>query len=339
MDNLCHTLAGAALGKAGLARRTSLGMSTLLIASNLPDVDVAVFATNTLAMWFRRGWTHGVLAQAALPLLLAGAVALWGRWRGKGDLVRVGQLVLLSYVGVLSHVFLDWLNTYGVRLLMPFSNQWFYGDTLFVVDPWMYLALGAGVWLSRRRERGGRPAPQRPARVALAVAAGYIVVMMGATQAARAVVADGLVRGRPAAGPGRRGGSGGGHPRQRAGGAAGSGGAGGRAGTRFMVSPVVVNPFKREVVVDVGDRYEKGVVWFDPLPHFRPAGFGMGHGLTDPAVQQALDTPLARDFLVWSRFPFATVDTSTSPPRVWLNDYRYANTGPGGWSAAEISHR
>ncbi len=309
MDNLCHTLAGAALGKAGLARRTSLGMSTLLIASNLPDVDVAVFATNTLAMWFRRGWTHGVLAQAALPLLLAGAVALWGRWRGKGDLVRVGQLVLLAYVGVLSHVFLDWLNTYGVRLLMPFSNQWFYGDTLFVVDPWMYLALGAGVWLSRRRERGGRPAPQRPARVALAVAAGYIVVMMGATQAARAVVADGIVRaGRP-------------------------------AGTRFMVSPVVVNPFKREVVVDVGDRYEKGVVWFDPLPHFRPAGFGMGHGLTDPAVQQALDTPLARDFLVWSRFPFATVDTSTSPPRVWLNDYRYANTGSGGWSATEISHR
>ena len=99
MDNLCHTLAGAALGKAGLARRTSLGMSTLLIASNLPDVDVAVFATNTLAMWFRRGWTHGVLAQAALPLLLAGAMALWGRWRGKGDLVRVGQLVLLAYVG------------------------------------------------------------------------------------------------------------------------------------------------------------------------------------------------------------------------------------------------
>lgn len=309
MDNLCHTLAGAALGKAGLARRTSLGMSTLLIASNLPDVDVAVFATSTLPMWFRRGWTHGVLAQAALPLLLAGAVALWGRWRGKGDLVRVGQLVLLAYVGVLSHVFLDWLNTYGVRLLMPFSNQWFYGDTLFVVDPWMYLALGAGVWLSRRRERGGRPAPERPARLAVAVAAGYIVVMMGATQAARAVVADGIVRaGRP-------------------------------AGTRFMVSPVVVNPFKREVVVDVGDRYEKGVVWFDPLPHFRPAGFGMGHGLTDPLVQQALDTPLARDFLVWSRFPFATVDTSTSPPRVWLNDYRYANTGSGGWSATEIGHR
>jgi inner membrane protein len=132
---------------------------------------------------------------------------------------------------------------------------------------------------------------------------------MGATEAARAVVADGIARaGRP-------------------------------AGTRFMVSPVVANPFTREVVVDAGDRYEKGVVWFEPLPHFRPSGFGMGKGMTDPLVQQALDTPLARDFLVWSRFPFASVDTSTSPPRVWLNDYRYANTGSGGWSATEVSHR
>ena len=43
MDNLCHSLVGAALGKAGLARRTTLGMSTLVIANNLPDLDVAVF--------------------------------------------------------------------------------------------------------------------------------------------------------------------------------------------------------------------------------------------------------------------------------------------------------
>ena len=63
LDNLCHSLVGAALGGAGLNQRTALGMSTLVIANNLPDIDVAVFATDTLAMSFRRGWTHGVLAQ------------------------------------------------------------------------------------------------------------------------------------------------------------------------------------------------------------------------------------------------------------------------------------
>ena len=66
MDNLCHTLAGAALGKAGLASRTRYGMATLMVSANLPDIDVAVFLTDTLPMSFRRGWTHGVLAQLTL---------------------------------------------------------------------------------------------------------------------------------------------------------------------------------------------------------------------------------------------------------------------------------
>ena len=266
MDNLCHTLLGAALGKAGLARRTRLGMSTLLIASNLPDIDVAVFATNTVAVSFRRGWTHGVLAQAALPLLLAGGMAMWGRRRPGEPPVRFSELALLSYVGVLSHVFLDFLNSYGVRLLMPFSPRWFYGDALVVVDPWLYVMLGANV-------------------------------------VARGVVAEGLGR------------------------------AGRATGTRFMVTPVFGNPFRREVVIDMGDRYEKGVVWFDPMPHFRPAGFGIDTRLQDPEVQAAIASPRAQAFLMWSRFPFAAIDNGTSPPRVWLNDYRYASTGPGGWSA------
>ena len=45
VDNVCHSLLGAALGRAGLARRTPLGMTTLVVANNLPDVDVAVFAS------------------------------------------------------------------------------------------------------------------------------------------------------------------------------------------------------------------------------------------------------------------------------------------------------
>ena len=69
MDNLCHTLIGAALGDAGLKRRTRFGSATLMIASNLPDLDVLVFATGTPSVAFRRGWTHGILADALLPPL------------------------------------------------------------------------------------------------------------------------------------------------------------------------------------------------------------------------------------------------------------------------------
>ena len=95
MDNLCHTLAGAALGKAGLASRTRYGMATLMVSANLPDIDVAVFLTDTLPMSFRRGWTHGILAQLTLPVALAGVVWLIGKRRpaeaGRGPAAGSGQ--------------------------------------------------------------------------------------------------------------------------------------------------------------------------------------------------------------------------------------------------------
>src|SRR5258705_2252605 len=74
MDNLCHTLVGAAFGEAGLKRRTRFGNVTLMIASNLPDIDVLAFATGTPSVALRRGWTHGILAQLCLPILLTALV-------------------------------------------------------------------------------------------------------------------------------------------------------------------------------------------------------------------------------------------------------------------------
>ena len=288
-----------ALSRAGLNKRTALATSTLVIANNLPDIDVGVFATSTLAMSFRRGWTHGVLAQATLPIVLTGAMLLYDRYRQKaspGDRVNAGQILLLSYIGVLLHVFMDFTNSYGVRLLMPFSDRWFYGDALYIVDPWLYLVLGVGWLLAKRNPRA--------ARIGVALAAIYVVAMLASNLIARREVANGIVRaGRPAE-------------------------------TRFMVTPVVVNPFRREVVIDFGDRYEKGNLWFDPMPHFRPAGFGIDKGFELPEVQQALQSPLARSYLRWSRFPFIQVNPADGS--VLINDYRYANAGPYGWAAVKL---
>jgi hypothetical protein len=97
---------------------------------------------------------------------------------------------------------------------------------------------------------------------------------------------------------------------------------------------VIVNPFRREVIIDVGDRYEKGNLWFEPAPHFRPGGYGIEKGIDQPAAQPFLQLPRARAFLRWSRFPFLQIDPSGN---VWLNDYRYANAGPYGWSAVRLA--
>lgn len=311
MDPLCHTLTGAAFGRAGLVQRSPLGMGTLLIAANLPDVDIGVLATNTLAVSFRRGWTHGILALVLLPPMLAGAMVAWDRLVRRPDgtgapAARFGTLLALAYVGVLSHVCLDYLNTYGVRILMPFSGEWFYGDALYVIDPWMYLFLGGGAWYAWRRARRGHANPGRPASIGLALASVYVGLMLVATASAREEVRAGLIR------------------------------AGRSAQTRFMISPEPINPFEREVVIDLRDRYEKGLVWFSPWPHFRPGGFGIETDLDDPEVQSALASPLAQAYLTWSRFPFVRIDPSRAPARVWLNDYRYSNTGPGGWAALDL---
>ena len=333
MDNLCHTLAGAALGDAGLKRRSALGMSTLLIASNLPDIDVAVFATDMLPMYVRRGVTHGVIAMAILPAVLAVFMLAWqrgvlprlttfakatavekpgpsriseGQDLSPGRPFTLREILLLSYIGTWLHVFMDFLNSYGVRLLSPFSQRWFYGDALYIVDPLLYLFLGGAVAWGRLRKESRHIASGRAARVGLAVAAVYAVLMLASNLWARGEVRQQLVR------------------------------AGQDANTRFMVTPVFGNPLRREVIVDLGARYEKGFVWFEPAPHFRPAGYGVPTNEAHPLAIAALTKPRVQDYLIWSRFPFFQIDATPRGPRVLLNDYRYAGPAGFGWSAMEV---
>ncbi len=164
MDNITHSLVGAIIGQTGLKRKTGLAMPALIIGANLPDVDAACFywLEGAEHLGFRRGITHGPPALLILPLLLAGALWGWDRWqtrrgtRPKGRLpVSFGWLYLLSFIGCLTHPALDWLNVYGIRLLEPFSSRWYYGDTLFIIDVWLWALLAVTVWLSLRRERRG----------------------------------------------------------------------------------------------------------------------------------------------------------------------------------------
>ena len=49
---------------------------------------------------------------------------------------------------MLGQPLLDWLNTYGVRFLMPFDGTWFYGEALFIIDPGVWLLAGLTVVLA-----------------------------------------------------------------------------------------------------------------------------------------------------------------------------------------------
>ncbi|QLC21357.1 metal-dependent hydrolase [Parasphingopyxis sp. CP4] len=182
MDNLTHSLAGAVLGQIGLKRKTGLGMATLIIAANIPDIDAfATLVGGHQHLGFRRGITHGPIAMLLLPILLTGIMIAFDNWqsrRGKRPESRLplhkGWLLALAYIGTLSHPALDFLNSYGIRLLEPFSSQWVYGDTLFIIDVWIWATLGIALWLSIRRERRGAANWRTPAISACAIVLVYI---------------------------------------------------------------------------------------------------------------------------------------------------------------------
>ena len=60
-------------------------------------------------------------------------------------------------------------------MLEPFSHRWFYGDTLFIMDPWIWLMLILGLEMSWRAERLGKNWT-RPAIWALGAMLGYIAL-------------------------------------------------------------------------------------------------------------------------------------------------------------------
>jgi inner membrane protein len=311
MDNLCHTLVGAALAETGLRRRTRLAVPTLLIGANLSDLDALAYLRDPLfALSFRRGWTHGVLALILLPPLLTGLMLAWGRLtRGRGqDPAPDGRsLLLLSAIAVWSHPFLDLLNTYGVRLLMPFSGRWFYADTLFIVDPWLWLLLGGGAaasWLLRRRGSGSAAA-ERPARVAVAGAAIYIGVMGISAAAGRHIVQAEAVEE-------------------------------GLGATATMVAPVPLNPFERSVVIRTAGGYRRGRFRWLESPALTLDARPIATGFDLPEVRAAAVSPAGSTFLRWSRFPVAVVRGDHSGPVVRLYDLRYAGPEGGSWAAVEV---
>jgi inner membrane protein len=304
MDNLCHTLVGAALGEAGLKHRARHGNAVLMVAANLPDIDVLGFASGVPAVAIRRGWTHGVLAWAVLPIAFAGIVLAIERIRsrGQGSPPRApssfGSLLLLSVLGIVIHVLMDWLNNYGVRLLMPFSSRWFYGDAVFIVDVWLWLVLGLGVWLARR---SARPSA---ARLALTVSLIYVAGMVWSAMAARQHVVD-------AWGAGKRVGAGSPPPH-------------GSAPRALMVGPVPVTPFSGAIIVDAGDVYHTGDFrWLPARTAFSPNTTPRLDA--HPAVGRARDHPDIRAVLSWARFPYYELEQVTEGVRVTVRDMRFGS--------------
>ena len=120
---------------------------------NAPDGDVVVLLLTDrwTFLHYHRHITHSIVGTLAIALLLP--LLFWlgdrliARWRSRPPKVRLKGLLLASLIVSATHPFLDWTNNYGVRLLLPWSSQWSYGDLVFIVDPFIWLVLGGAAFL------------------------------------------------------------------------------------------------------------------------------------------------------------------------------------------------
>jgi inner membrane protein len=153
MDNLTHSLVGLTAAKAGLERLSPGATALSIIAANSPDVDVAILLTGDRWTYLQhhRGITHAIVGVVALalflPLLVHGIDRLWSRWRNRPPTTKLRGLMIVSLLVTATHPLLDWTNNYGVRFFLPWSPKWFYGDLVFIVDPYLWLVLGGASFL------------------------------------------------------------------------------------------------------------------------------------------------------------------------------------------------
>lgn len=337
-------------------------MTTLVIAANAPDVDIfSYFAGADAALAFRRGWTHGPLGILVLPtlvsLLLLVGYAFLRRSRPEMPRASARGVLGLAYLGTLSHPALDWLNTYGVRLLMPWSDHWYYGDALFIVDAWMWLILGSAAFLAQRpsRRRNGSWG-------VLAVIATMLLFAASDSSGGKCLWMVGLgvvvvltIRGWPQ------------NERQRSnlasalvavfvvyilamiGGARAARDAvalelaelGIEAVEELMVGPLPLTPFTREVIAATPSQIHFGVFRWLPSPHLQVLPSSRPRPSSHPAIAAAWADPCIRGFVGWARFPSAEVVEETDHYEVRLIDNRYTRSFATGFGSArvEIPHR
>jgi len=121
------------------------------MAAEAPDLDVLGDTRGEVfGFAHHRGFTHSFLGIGLVAALVVVFVHLIWRLRGakrkNPELPpRWGVLFGFAYLAGLSHILLDFTNSYGVRPFWPFSERWYSWDIVFIVEPIMWILLLGGL--------------------------------------------------------------------------------------------------------------------------------------------------------------------------------------------------
>ncbi len=335
MDNLTHSLVGVALSRVFFKDKAPLATTMLVLAANAPDVDAFVAGRGIDYLAWHRNLTHSLLF---LPVWIAIVALVWrslarlrqrrgqtwnrerGAWQSAPEnqaLKELGAAATRSgpglpnpvpwrlalwagFLGVGSHLLLDWTNSYGIRLFSPLSMRWFALDWMPILDPWLWLILLVFLLLPMvlglvSREMGARPNRHR---TGAAVALIAMLAWWGfrAEMHARALLA--VKRGPiPAA-----------------------------AGRGSAAIPEFSNPLFWRGIVSLPDRYYVGEV-DSPEESWQKAPQIVYKTEPTPAMQAAERSRSGRIFLDFARFPLAGALHTGDLTEVWITDLRFGYHG------------
>ncbi|HLA12580.1 MAG TPA: metal-dependent hydrolase [Pyrinomonadaceae bacterium] len=159
MDNFTHSLVGVAAAKAGLEKLSPGATVVCLLAANAPDADIVslLLGDRWTYLHHHRGITHSIAGTLVIALLIPLVFYTFDRviaWlRQTIPKVHLRGLTVASLLASATHPLMDWTNNYGVRPLLPWSGEWFYGDLVFIIDPFIWFLIGGATFLATAKSR------------------------------------------------------------------------------------------------------------------------------------------------------------------------------------------
>lgn len=305
MDPVTHLLTGLTLAQAGARRLAPRATAVVALGAVLPDIDfIYTYGAIPTYLEFHRGWTHSLAGIAGLGVVLA--VPFWHRARRQpskphSESSGLRKLLLAAWLGLASHLLLDWATASGVRFFWPLRGAWYALDWFSITDPWVLalLLLGLAVPFLFRliaEEIGARASARGAQRGAWAGMVLFLLLcaVRGTLHGEAVAMLDAQTYR-------------------------------GRTPLSVGAFPTPVNPFSWRGVVGTDSTYELVDVQLGGpargpslrFTHYKPP--------PSPVLEAVETSGVGRVFLAWARFPLAHIESIPNGHRVVLRDLRFAH--------------
>lgn len=305
MEPVTHALTSLALARATRTRLPRFGTAILIVSGTASDLDCLSYFNGPGAfLRFHRVVLHSLLGSAVLISVVA-ALAWWLTHEfppKKSDSpLSFTAAARFAVLGVLGHLLLDFSSGEGVQFLWPFHRGYFSWNLTTNFDPWILLLFVAGLLLPAlfrlvSEEIGGGRSSEGLRRGA-SIAIFLLLVYLGSRAFLHGRAVDLL------------------YSREYR----------GRAPIFAGAFPNPSSPFNWRGVVFSDSTIEELNFSLAPGANFDPdRSESLFKPQNSPALELGEQTPTAKAFLNYARFPLASVYPLENGTRFELRDLQFA---------------